>query len=237
MDWDVHLKSQLHHVALGAQHILPSMNTNGLTLAPQSPYGDEWDVLWLGHCGDPLPETVPEHVGLDDDTKALFSKKYLIYDDDTVPGSERVSNGIDWSQYPPQTRIVHRTTYPFCTFAYALSQRGARKILSALSLDGVTMAFDNSLGFLCGDTIYEIGHGKEERYGLNCLSVSPTMMFHHRAKGPLSADSDVQKTGSDGAIREKGFTECVKYSTRLNLMNLLDGRPIENQFDTMEAQA
>lgn len=66
-DWDVRLKSQLAPFARGI-HILsqPIRNSPKDNLYPteldlsygdkvqepmHSPYGDNWEVLWLGHCG------------------------------------------------------------------------------------------------------------------------------------------------------------------------------------------
>ena len=58
-DWDVSLKSQLVEFAKGALFIQGSDNS-GVPSARQalpssspigSPYGDDWDLLWLGHCG------------------------------------------------------------------------------------------------------------------------------------------------------------------------------------------
>jgi hypothetical protein len=55
MDWDVRIKSQLLQVAKGARYLQPSSKMD------VSPYGDDWDVLWLGHCGEVFPETLEEN--------------------------------------------------------------------------------------------------------------------------------------------------------------------------------
>lgn len=86
-DWDVRIRDQLQDFALsshaltqplaGTKHggyaditypkppdTLPSsvpdleFDRLPVTVAPaSSPYGDEWDVLWLGHCGMHFPFT------------------------------------------------------------------------------------------------------------------------------------------------------------------------------------
>ncbi|KAL7793134.1 glycosyltransferase family 25 protein [Trichoderma ceciliae] len=225
MDWDIHLKSQLHDIAHGARQILHE----SLTL-PHSPYGDDWDVLWLGHCGEPFPETLEENAGLPLDDLAQMSAKYIIHDDETVPPYSQVSKLVDWTQYRPQTRIVHLSAAPICTFAYAVSQRGAKKILYGLSVDGLHMAFDNSLAQLCRDAMFELGRKQSSGYKMKCLSVNPTIMFHHKAKGLVAAGSDIQNVGGDGSVREKGETESIKWSMRLNLKNILTGKELESQF-------
>jgi len=44
-DWDVMIKSQLVEFARGTRFLQDSQA--GAT----GPYGDDWDLLWLGHCG------------------------------------------------------------------------------------------------------------------------------------------------------------------------------------------
>ena len=228
VDWDTHVKAQLYDFALGARYIFPEPKPSRNT--PKSPYGDSWDILWLGHCGEPFPETLEDNAGLDPQHKALMSTKYIIHDDDTVPPISEVSSLVDWHKFPPKTRIVHRGAAPICSFAYGISQRGARKVLHALSVEGLTMAFDNALAQLCRDAVYQLGHETENEYDFKCVSINPTIMFHHRAKGIIAADSDIMTAGENGEVRSRGSTESIKYSMRLNMKNVMMGRPIEDQF-------
>ncbi|UKZ49500.1 hypothetical protein TrVGV298_003747 [Trichoderma virens] len=225
MDWDINLKSQLRNIAHGARQLLHQSSA-----LPHSPYGDDWDILWLGHCGEPFPETLEENTGLPSKSVEQMSVKYFIHDDDTVPPYRKVSQLVDWSQYQPRTRIVHLSAAPICTFSYAISQRGARKILYALSVDGLHMAFDNSLAQLCRDAMYGLGRNQSGGLDVKCISVNPTIMFHHKAKGLVASGSDIQNVGSDGSIREKGETESIRWSMRLNLQNILTGKQLEAQF-------
>lgn len=48
-DWDVSLKSQLHTVA----EKTPILGNVALDQRTLNPYGDEWDLLWLGNCATP----------------------------------------------------------------------------------------------------------------------------------------------------------------------------------------
>ncbi|CAM1503736.1 Fc.00g013270.m01.CDS01 [Cosmosporella sp. VM-42] len=226
MDWDVHLKGQLDAVARGARHVLRERSS-----MPESPYGDNWDILWLGHCGEPFPETLQENVALSVEAKSRLSGKYVIHNDMTVPPSSKISRLVDWSRYPAHTRVVHLTAAPICSFSYAVTQRGARKLLYALSINGLHMAFDNSLAQLCRDSAGAMSRGLEERgLGIKCISVNPTIMFHHKAKGPVSADTDLQSMSLDGRIRGQGVTESIKYSMRMNLENMLMGKPPQAQY-------
>lgn len=97
---------------------------------------------------------------------------------------------------------------PICSFAYAVSARGARKILFDLSVDHLVGPFDNALSGLC-----RWGR-EEERLGMRCVSVTPPLFMHHKAKGRVSGDSDIQRYGGDGEIREKGYSENLMWSAR-----------------------
>lgn len=225
MDWDVHIKSQLDGVARGTRHIFPDPARH-----PHSPYGDSWDILWLGHCGEPFPELLEENSELGDSAQEKVSTKFLIENDITVPPYSRVSSLVNWGQFPNKTRIVHMSAAPICSFAYAVSQKGARKLLHALSVEGLHAAYDNSLAQICRDSIFDLVRDKDGGYNAKCISINPTMMFHHKARGLVSADSDVQTYGKGGDIRETAMTESIMWSTRLNMKNILAGKPLDAQF-------
>ena len=162
-----------------------------------SPYGDEWDVIWPGHCGEELPEG--------DD------RRYMISNDETVAPKAYQPWLKALKDLPEKTRIVHKTGAPICTFAYAISARGAQKILAGLGLKGTGYNFDNALAYFCRDGIMDI----------KCFTVQPMLFHHHRAAGSMRKDSDTIDT--ENGVRETGFTENIVWSTRLNLEKLLVG--------------
>ncbi|KAI1828260.1 glycosyltransferase family 25 protein [Xylaria intraflava] len=214
MDWDVRLKTQLKQVAEGARTVMPS------GARPSSPYGDAWDVLWLGHCGEIFPETLPENAG------KPVHPKYTIYEDETVPPLSKITGLVDFKAYPEFTRWVHVSGGPICSFAYALSQSGARKVLLDLSIDHLHGAFDNALAGLCRDGVMGNVNGLQAK----CISVTPPLFFHHRAKGNSLRDSDIELY--DPTLREKGTTENIVFSARNNVRNMMLGLQMENQFDS-----
>jgi GR25 family glycosyltransferase involved in LPS biosynthesis len=124
-DWDVSLKSQLIQFARGSRYI---SNTTHAEKA-HSPYGDNWDILWIGHCGTWYHE---------EDNRRMF----VIPNDPTVePPSYRQNveepDMEHWQGGPlgdNQTRIVFNSKGGVCTAAYAISQQGARKALYHVSL-------------------------------------------------------------------------------------------------------
>jgi hypothetical protein len=215
-DRDVRLKHQLEYVAQGVRSLFPTGSN------PTSPYGDNWDVLWLGHCGEPFPETLEENRG------KPAHDKFVIKNDATVPPFGKITGLVDWKAYPEFTRWVHRSAGPMCSFAYALSQAGARKVLFDLSVDRLNGAFDNALAQLCRNGVSSLG----DPSGLftNCASVTPPVFFHHKAKGFINRDSDIQNV-ADGNIREKGTTENIVWSARNNIRNMMMGTEMESQFE------
>ncbi|KAI1847717.1 hypothetical protein JX266_006212 [Neoarthrinium moseri] len=234
MDWDVRLKPQLERVAQGARALLGSKSN------PASPYGDDWDILWLGHCGEVFPELLDENKGKPADDKGIkyMQRKFVIEKDATVPPLDKVTGLIDFKASPEHTRWVHITGAPICTFAYALSQKGARKVLFDLSVDHLNGPFDNSLAWLCRRAVSSVG-APEEKAGdrgldTKCLSVTPPIFFHHKAKGMMSGDSDIQ-TVADGAVREKGVTENIVWSARNNIRNMIMGTRMESQYEDISS--
>ncbi|KAK7962394.1 uncharacterized protein PG986_003219 [Apiospora aurea] len=154
MDWDVRLRSQLETVAKGTRALLSSGSQ------PNSPYGDSWDLLWLGHCGEIFPEQLPEN------KEEPLYPKFAIKDDQTVPPLDKITGLVDFKSYPEFTRWVHVTGAPICSFAYALTRRGAQKVLFDLSVDRLDANFDNALGTFCrliGSESDIVDHGDESQ--------------------------------------------------------------------------
>ena len=56
-DWDVNLHTQLEQFAQGSRYITSSwsgskeLKSKASGGDANSPYGEDWDLLWLGHCG------------------------------------------------------------------------------------------------------------------------------------------------------------------------------------------
>lgn len=173
-------------------------------------------------CGEIFPETLPENAG------KPHHPKYVIEKDETVPPLNKITGLVDFKQYPEFTRWVHISGGPICSFAYALSRRGARKVLLDMSIDRLGAPVDNALASLCRDG----ASGNADGLRARCISVTPPLFFHHRAKGSTGRDSDIQG-GSEGApasFREKGSTENIVWSARNNIRNMILGLEMENQF-------
>ena len=208
-DWDVGLKDQLDLFAQGSQFV------TGVTPGekPHSPYGDDWDMIWLGHCGSEI--------------KPDDERRFVIRNDPTVPDGPRRVNfakipDMTREGYDNQTRVVYRTAGGVCLYAYALSYRGARKLLRDQATQSVFKPIDLGIRDWC-----------ESNHDIKCIGVFPQIVDSHKAAGRLSRDSDIGNY-SPAEVRQQGYTFNIVKSTRLNVDHLLAGErdKIERQWPT-----
>ena len=195
---------------------LPSLNPRALSTA--NPYGRDWDVLWLGHCGAELPPPSPHH-----------PNRLILSNDPTVAAPKHLKPMAVGPQdplatlYPPQTRLYHRTSNStLCTLAYAVTQAGARKILYQFGIRGFSKGYDFALSDYCAG----IGRGfvkedaGDEEGGIRrpmCVTVQPPLFSHFWSE---RGTSDIVGTGVGG--REIG-TRYVRRSVRRGIEGLVRG--------------
>ena len=247
VDWDTRIKCQLKDFAKASRTLLqPLANSKDTFLDPTyprpgndshpdslevaenfwktaepatSPYGDidRWDLFWLGHCGCRFPRQSDGNVPLG---------RAVVSNDDTVPERQHLameygSNEL-MREYPHHTRVVSRAWQNTCTIGYAISQPGARRLLYELSVHKMTGTTDMMLRSIC--------QGSEGRPVRNCLTAQPQLFQHHRPRGHRSDISDISDHSIEG-YNERAFTQNIRWSTRLNLANLIDDSPeIIDQF-------
>lgn len=120
-----------------------------------SPYGDpeNWDLLWLGHCGAGFPRPAD-----DPERPAIGRHNVLLADpnDPTVPMPAHLRahpfGPLDalGETHPPHTRVYHRASGgALCTVAYAVSQRGARRLLHEFGIKKWSRIWDVEMGDWC----------------------------------------------------------------------------------------
>lgn len=198
IDWDISIKAQLRQFAYGARAL---QNTTSPT---DSPYGNNWDVLWLGGCGGQSKDS---------------SRVYVIPDDPTVPPtSERLGHEILKPEFSipfdmEKTRFVLDYADVACSLAYAVTYESALKTLTKWSLEPNTQPFDNDLRELC-DPINR--HG----FFLRCIAPYPLLFGHYRKEGPDAAGSDIKDLGDSW---HEAYSHGIVYSTMLNAKNLSNG--------------
>lgn len=186
MDWSTQIRQQTPLIASAV------LNLTAQSPEPGYPYGQDWDVLWLGHCSDP-PELDKPHVLYPDPTAAE--------DINTYRGlNKHIKTVLNGSQ-----RAVHFSTSPVCTFAYAVTSTGARRVLD-LAATGVGGAFDLMLMHAC------------KRKDLRCISVNPEVFDpYHPAEGEESevgAADHGEEFKSKSSNLVKGHTDNVLRSAR-----------------------
>ncbi|KAI0403903.1 hypothetical protein F4802DRAFT_616205 [Xylaria palmicola] len=101
-----------------------------------SPYGEGWDVLWLGHCGADLPAAIATTTTPSSSSSPILSSlEIAVLDDVTVPAPKHLKPHpfalCDKlaGAYPAHTRVVHAARGNACSLAYAVSSAGARALL------------------------------------------------------------------------------------------------------------
>ncbi|TVY84973.1 hypothetical protein LSUE1_G000848, partial [Lachnellula suecica] len=206
--------------------ISPTIISLPLSLLPAThsphPYGDpaSWDVLWLGHCGVAFPRP-PE-------TDKLSSKSIVLThaNDSTVPLPEYLRahpfGPLDAlaQSHPAHTRVYHRASGgALCTVAYAVSQRGARRLLHEFGVKKWSRIFDVEMGEWCA--------GSEASDERTCITSQPPIFSHHH---PLGGESDIGGLG--GGYARSVETKYVRKSVRMNLEALLRGAREEDLVDS-----
>ena len=200
VDWDIRIKSQLIDFAKGARWLM----NNPANARMHSPYGEGWDVLWIGVCADQFPQ--------DDD------RMYVLPNDQSVPDHNSLrDNNIDQMKtYPEHSRLIHMAGGPICSFAYAVNYRSAQKLMFGASVKELRGIFDNALSWWCTD------HSQDAK----CIVGQPSYFFHHRPAGLETKISDIGSYGGEGQVRQKGETQNIRWSVRnlVNMEKLLTGK-------------
>lgn len=185
VDFDVTLRTQMMLVSDNVR------NFTGATEDDLTPYGKHWDVLWIGHCGEiPVDDAdkleYPDSSLMPTDLYAGWTKKYLVH----------IKEGHRAVQYLQQA---------VCTFGYAVTAFGARRILESLS-SGQDEAFDVGLMNKC------------KQGALRCVTVNPEIMHHYNPKDGTGYVSQTMQGDGKGESSEETAFESLK-GTTANMKN------------------
>ncbi len=155
-DWDMRVKEIMTDVAEGVEAIadwpftpVDDVERFGPPVDP-SPYGRNWDIVWIGHCGS---------------SNHGNGRLYAI-NDTTVP-PERLeytfASPPSDEQHRPGTRIVYQASHTVCSTAYAISYAGAVKLVEYFKVAEDNL--DLALSAYCRD-----------KKDLTCLGVWPQVI-------------------------------------------------------------
>jgi hypothetical protein len=129
-----------------------------------SPYGDNWDILWIGHCGSYLDGS---------------GRVYKV-NDTTVPPPEKewaIAGHPNSEQHPKGTRVVFEMTWTTCCTAYAMSNQGAHKMIEFLAHSDDPI--DLKMSALC-----------KNEASLACLSVWPQVITNSPSESNMKQTHD-----------------------------------------------
>ncbi|KAK8047324.1 hypothetical protein PG996_015388 [Apiospora saccharicola] len=171
VDWDINIKEQMSLIAEAVRQ---------KTQAPpdeSNPYSSQWDILWIGHCGDtPMAN---ETLNLFKDPTVLEHKRYV--------GFEGTKSYLQ-AHIPEGQRAVYRSQGAMCSYAYAVHKAGVRKVLNFVST-GLGQAYDTKLFYGCRSGL------------LNCIAVTPEVMVHFRPDVQFGQTSKVNKLNEGDAAK------------------------------------
>ncbi|OAP54916.1 hypothetical protein AYL99_10616 [Fonsecaea erecta] len=196
-DWSPFIKDQLFELATGARALQESSDS-----AP-SPYGHDWDLLWLGH----------NRIGPTNDEQNIW----VIDHDFTVPPLQHRNSRWRQSHVPEDalrndTRLFFKAYAGMCLYGYAVTYEGARKMLSSMSAQPRNQPVDQSVSDMC--------RGKMAK-GFDCYGVWPPLISTHRSAGYKSQDSDINVNARIGWHQE--YTFDIPFSTMINIPRLANG--------------
>ena len=184
VDWDVALRQQIGPVAAAVRMLTDAAGP------VRGPYGDDWDLLFLGHCGDALDDADPAAVLVDDPT--LIPARYVRSVYDVEP----------YAALGERTRVVQRSAAPVCLFGYAVTARSARQVLRFLQGEGREVDLKLRMGCESG--------------ALRCVSVAPELFHHQRRVGSKCLSTSILGIEEDRRTLGRTFTHNIKYSARCN---------------------
>ncbi|KAF4585991.1 glycosyltransferase family 25 protein [Ophiocordyceps camponoti-floridani] len=185
VDWDVRLRSvQVPLLSSALSRVLSE------SASSRYPYGDpkDWDLLYLGHCGD-YWDTVDNFDGSRFKPEHLHAIRHVTFTDPTMPERSELhpwtAAQLSRLGLVPSSRLVHRSKFPLCTFAYAVTRDSALRLLYELAgwerKDGPE-AYDVAILNACRDQ------------GLRCWSVIPELFHHVHGRSVIG---DIGRNGTD----------------------------------------
>lgn len=127
----------------------------------------------------------------------------LYYTDDTRPTTSEYSgwaHDFVVNEVPEGQRAVHESRMTICTFAYAVSRKGAHNLLN-LATGANGEAFDVSLHEYCRDK------------KLKCVAVSPQIMNHYEPSEKHGYVSLVKGADGKGKAKDESAFEGYMGST------------------------
>lgn len=193
-DWDVRIHEIMQPAAKGIQTLVDWPFTIEHHNVDQQlyPYGDSWDILWIGHCGSNRDGNVRAYA----------------WNDTSVPPENHEWSfdlGLTSEQHTPGTRTVFQFGRTTCTTGYAISNAGAHKLVKYFQETDENV--DNKLSSVCSS-----------RVDMTCLGVWPQIIsaaetksnIDHGEGDDIKALKPIVKAGP-----------ALQYSARVNSLQIM----------------
>ncbi|UZJ55632.1 hypothetical protein CBS101457_004952 [Exobasidium rhododendri] len=244
VDWSVDVKKTFQSFQDPLATLIGSMKKDRKTRGPiaSAPYGEaDWDLLYLGAClegawAGPTVEKKPLPL-VGNKTVDYDAPPYLVYEDETAPDGTNMGDSVKemFRNYGlqidmpdalsiPRRRVIQRSRGPICTDSYAVTRRGAARLLYQLTRT-LNAPIDLAMAWAAGD-------GRVESY-----TVFPPIMDQWRVAGNFK-NSDIngkrdlahgETGGEEGQQLDKrhdgpdvGISLNIHNSVRGSLHRLLD---------------
>ncbi|KAN0114573.1 glycosyltransferase family 25 protein [Hyaloscypha variabilis] len=191
VDWDVTIKQQMQLISSAVREFTFVDDED------ETPYGKSWDILWIGHSGDPLKN----------ETRRVEFK------DPSVPSKDQYTGWTKpYYNLNPGSRYVQRAVNPVGTIGYAMTKRGMKKV-ALWAGKGENEAYDIRLLEGC--------RSKD----LSCIVVNPQLMHHYVPPMDFGHISEVAGVNGAGSKAEEedfeklmGSTPNIVQSTRCRVL-------------------
>jgi len=221
VDWDMRIKETMVGVGEGVKAIAdwpfdppPPKHTNKCPLDPSNtttsrhpkdvsipqpqPYGDKWDLMWIGHCASTIQNP---------------SRVYS-FPDPSAPDEDHV-----WSygghpsteERPKGTRIVYHIQGTACTTSYAVSNAGARKLEELFK--EANDPIDLKLWDICGNN-----------KGVLCVGVWPQVISMTESRGNIRHTEGGLSFGHEITEEKIVAGNGIQVSSRVNAHLGLGGK-------------
>jgi len=201
-DWDMRIKDIMPKFATGVKNIIDwPFEAPHHTQDPRiTPYGDSWDVLWMGHCGSSHDGNI---------------RKYT-FNDTSAPPLDREwinDSGLQWNQRPPGTRSVYQFGRTTCSTAYAISLEGAKKLVVYFRTGNMNL--DIRLSEVCTQEV-----------DMTCMSVWPQIITAAHTESNIDHTGNGMFGGSS-VDHEKKLPHVspgpgLQFSARVNAKGVLE---------------
>ncbi|KAH7057440.1 hypothetical protein B0J12DRAFT_414232 [Macrophomina phaseolina] len=225
-DWDVKIHEQAALVAEAVRNLtVPKTETR------EWPWGEDWDVIWLGHCGERLPyededdagDVIEEESGEAEQNESLEVK---VKAPTTAEKKMERRSPLPPGMVPGEDDYItlYDPTLPPTIGSYDPRMSGdSQETRWVQHAAGPICTFAYAVTGASVARMLAMKHGNEQAFDLwmhtrcrnrelRCFTVNPEMFHHHIAAGLPSSLVNEGQVDNGG----KNYTENIMYSARCN---------------------